>query len=76
MKLSYKYRLYPNREQAKVLQKNFNFCCFLYNSALQERISYYKTFGKGMSYNTQAHALPEIKKEFAEQTLSIYSQTL
>jgi len=76
MKLSYKYRLCLNQEQTKVMQKNFNFCCFLYNSALQERISHYNLFGKGVYYNTQCHALPEIKKEFAGQTLSIYSQTL
>src|SRR5208282_4291940 len=76
MNLSYKYRMYLNQEQTEVLQKNFRFCCFLYNCALQERISHYKTFGKGISYNTQTMALPEIKKEFAEQTLSIYSQTL
>src|SRR5208282_2189182 len=76
MKLSYKYRLCLNQEQTKVMQKIFNFCCFLYNSALQERISYYNIFGKGIYYNAQAHILPEIKKEFASQTLSIYSQTL
>ena len=76
MKLSYKYRIYLNQEQTKIMQKNFNFCCFLYNSALQERISHYNAFGKGIYYKAQAHVLPEIKKEFAEQTRSIYSQTL
>ena len=76
MKLTYKYRLYLNKEQAEELQKIFNFCNFLYNSALQERISFYKKYGKGVSYASQCKALPDIKKEFAEQTLSIYSQVL
>jgi putative transposase len=76
MKLSYKYRIYPNKAQIEVLNKNFNFCCFIYNSALQERISYYKKYGKSLSYNKQAGELPSIKNEFAEQTHSIYSQTL
>src|ERR1700678_23356 len=76
MKLSYKYRLYLNKEQAEELQKIFNFCNFLYNSALQERISFYKKYGKSASYAYQCKALPDIKKEFAEQTLSIYSQVL
>ena len=76
MRLSYKYRIYLNKEQEEMLQKNFNFCCFLYNSALQERNDHYKRFGKGVSYNKQSAQLPEIKKEFAEQTQSIYSQSL
>ena len=76
MNLSYKYRLYPNQEQTAKLQGNFAFCCFLYNSALQERNSFYKKYGKGISFSDQCKALPEIKKEFAEQTLSIYSQSL
>ena len=76
MKLSYKYRLYPTREQAEVLQKNLNFCCFLYNCALQERNDHYKKFGTGVSYGKQSAQLPEIKIEFAEQTQTIYSQSL
>lgn len=76
MKLSYKYRLYLNKAQTEILQQNFNFCCFLYNCALQERNSHYKIFGKGVSYSFQSAQLPDIKKEFAEQTQSIYSQSL
>ncbi|MBF0572117.1 MAG: helix-turn-helix domain-containing protein [Candidatus Omnitrophica bacterium] len=58
MKLSYKYRLYPNKEQAAILRSNFSFCCFLYNCALEERNSFYKTYGTGLSYNIQAGELP------------------
>ena len=68
MRLSYKYRIYPNKEQEMVLQKNFNFCCFLYNSALQERKSYYKKYKKGLLYCSQAAELLEVKKEFKDQT--------
>src|ERR1700723_1151052 len=76
MKLSYKYRLYPTAAQIEVLNKNFNFCCFLYNSALQERRHQWKKFGKGVSYSEQCKALPEIKMEFAEQNQTIYAQSL
>src|ERR1700723_2268286 len=76
MKLSYKYRLYPTNSQIEVLEKNLNFCCFLYNCALQERISHYKRFGNGVSFGKQSAQLPEIKQEFAEQTQSIYAQSL
>ncbi|HEY5267958.1 MAG TPA: transposase [Candidatus Saccharimonadales bacterium] len=76
MKLSYKYRIYPNKNQAESLQKNFNFCCFLYNCALQERNDHYKKFGKSVSYSSQCEALPYIKEIFADQVKPIYSQSL
>src|SRR5271166_1998457 len=76
MNLSYKYRLYPNKEQSAKLQSNFAFCCFLYNSALEERISFYKKYGESLSYSDQCKALPDIKIEFEKQTQSIYSQSL
>ena len=83
MQKAFKYRLYPNKEQRKALFSIFKFCRFLYNSALQERISYYKTYGKSISYNTQAAYLPEIKEELKKELkdkdkdkkYDIYSQT-
>jgi putative transposase len=74
-KLSYKYRLYPTKEQEIILHNNFNFCCFLYNSALEEKISHYKKYGIGISYNQQASELKEIKDFFQFQTKTIYSQS-
>jgi putative transposase len=76
MRRSFKYRIYPNSQQIEILEKNLNFCSFLYNNALEESISYYKHFGKTRSYSQQCAQLPEIKELFAEQTISIYSQTL
>ena len=77
MKISYKYRIYPTESQQEILQKVFNFCRFLYNSALEERNSYYKKYRKGISYLKQAAYLSEIKEEFKEQVKgSIYSQCL
>jgi len=76
MNLTYKYRICPTKAQIEALEKSFNFCNFLYNSALQERISFYKKFGKSRTYYQQCAFLPEIKSEFAEQTNTIYSQSL
>ena len=76
MRLSYKYRIYPDQKQAEQLENTFGFCRFLYNCALEERISFYKKCGKSLSYNSQAAELPEIKKECHDQTDLIYSQTL
>ena len=76
MILSYKYRIYLNKEQRKVLEQNFRFCSFLYNCALEERNSYYKKYKKSISYASQTAQLPEIKKSFKEQSQNIYSQSL
>jgi len=73
VRLSFKYRIYPNQEQEA---KFFDFCRFLYNNALEERISYYKTFDKSRIYVDQASFLPEIKKEFPKETSFIHSQVL
>ena len=76
MRRSYKFRLYPNKLQREALDRIFSFNTFLYNNALEQRISYYKRFKKSLSYNSQAGELLEIKEMFAEQTNIIYSQIL
>jgi putative transposase len=48
----------------------------LYNASLEERRNHYKKFGKGVSFETQANNLPEIKKMFPEETKNIHSQVL
>jgi len=75
MMLSYKYRIYPNDIQRKALDSTFGFCRSLYNCALEERISYYKKYGKSLSYNSQSKELLEIKECFSEAE-AVYSQTL
>ena len=76
MKRTYKYRLLPNKEQTKVLDEILSFCRFLYNCALEERITYYKRFGKTLSYASQSNELPEIRRFFSEDTENILAQTL
>ena len=73
---SFKYRLYPTEAQSKKIDNSFDLCRFLYNCALEERISYYKHFGKGLSYAQQAAFLSEIKELFPEYAVEIHSQVL
>ncbi len=75
MKLSYKYRLYPNTIQRLALDDMFYHCRSLYNSALQERISFYKKYSKDLSYAKQCLELTELK-ELHPEFANIYSQTL
>src|SRR5713101_8082195 len=76
MRKAYNFRLYPNKVQRETLDSIFSFCQFFYNCALEERILYYKTFGKGIGYNKQSSYLPEIKKLFPQETANINGQVL
>ena len=63
---AYKFRLYPNNEQAIVLDKTFGCCRFLYNRMLNERKNIYEQFKddkdalKKIKYKTEA----QYKKKF------------
>ena len=46
---SYKYRIYPNKEQEVLIQKTFGCCRFVYNQTLAYRIELYQTQEKSMS---------------------------
>lgn len=84
MKLSFKYRIYPNKIQSQSFDSIFYFCKELYNGVLEERRSHYSKFKediknktvKSLTYNKQSSYLPEIKELFPDETKIIYSQTL
>lgn len=61
---TYKYRLYPTRNQTEVLNSQFGLCCWLYNTALEQRITAYKKIGKNVTFIDQANELPLIKEVF------------
>jgi putative transposase len=66
MKLSYKYEIKPNAAQRAALGAQFHFCKDLYNSALEERISFYKRIKnnevkKSLTYKDQSAELVEMK---------------
>lgn len=71
----YKYRIHFNLTQEKELNDILYWCRFLYNNALEERISYYKKYKKTLNYYDQHKHLKEIKKMFPE-IKKIHSQVL
>jgi len=75
MNLSFKYRLYPNKIQSEAIDNNLHLLRNLYNSALEERISYYKKYKKSRSYYDQKKLLPEIRSSNQEYK-NIYAQCL
>jgi putative transposase len=73
--LTYKYRLYPNKEQVSLLWKHANKCNWLYNYFLNQRIEVYKNTGKGVSKKQQQKELVNLK-ENDSAIREIHSQVL
>ena len=46
---SYKYRIYPNKEQETLIQKTFGCCRFVYNQVLAHKIELYQTQEQSLS---------------------------
>jgi len=71
---TFKYRLYPTKSQAAVIDTTVTNCRFLYNCMLDQRINAYKA-GKSVNKIEQLNELPAIKAEFPEYN-HIFSQVL
>jgi putative transposase len=46
---SYKYRIYPNKKQQKVLDTHFGCVRYIYNQGLQKKVETYQQTGKALS---------------------------
>jgi putative transposase len=73
---TYKYRIYPTKQQVTRLENQFSMCRHLYNWALSERISVYETTGKGVSYTEQQNNLLKRIKDERPWYRSVQSQVL
>jgi putative transposase len=74
-RLTFKYRLYPNRQQQEKLQATLDVCRELYNAALQERRDAWASHRKGIGYVAQANQLGSIK-EVRPDVAAVHSQVL
>lgn len=74
---TYKYRMYPNKEQQQMLAKYFGSVRFVYNHFLAERKQQYEKNGKSDNYYAQCKALTAFKKQEEYKWLKeINAQTL
>ena len=74
---TYKFRLYPNKEQERMLANYFGSVRFVYNHFLAERKEQYEKTKKSSNYYEQAKELTAMKKTEAFSWLKeINSQTL
>ena len=60
---TYKFRLYPNKEQTELLAKHFGCARFVYNYFLNQRKEQYRLTGKSDNYFAQAKTLATLKKQ-------------
>ncbi len=73
---AYKYRLYPNKEQAHLMQKHFGCVRFLYNKGLETKIKEYQTNNKTLScHDLINNMLKQLKKD-NEWLQEVNSQSL
>lgn len=64
MEYSYKFRIYPNKEQEDQIQRTFGCCRFVYNHYLDQRIERYKFIGKTPTRFQQDKDLTSLKRIF------------
>jgi len=72
---TYKFKLKPTKTQEDIFDSWVNTCRYLYNVALEERITAYTSIKKSISKYDQYNQLPQIKKEFL-WVAEVYSDTL
>ena len=72
---TFKFRLYPNRQQKEKLQATLDVCRELYNAALLERRDAWAMARKPIAYVGQANQLGEIKA-VREDVGAVHSQVL
>ena len=75
MNKALKYRLYPTKHQATLLQEQLNECRWLYNKLLEERRDSWEQRQEGLSYFKQCKRITELKSE-RPSLKNVYSQVL
>ncbi len=61
---TFKYRLYPTRQQEQTLLFYLRRCRDLYNAGLEQRRAYYQMRRASLSCYTQINELPDLKREY------------
>jgi len=70
---NFKYRLYPTPKQRTLLNQTLTTCRYLYNSALNHRITEYKDNKHSVTYKEQANYLSGNKNDYQ---VNVHSQVL
>lgn len=76
VKKSYRYRLYPNKTQATLLDKHFGCTRMIYNWALAEKIRVYQETGESLSRYKLQEQLPAMKQTDKPWLAEVNAQSL
>src|SRR5690606_8354713 len=60
---SYRFRIYPTKEQESLLAKHFGHCRFVFNRFVNERKEKYLNEKTSLIYYDNARALTDLKKD-------------
>ena len=63
MEYSYKFRIYPNKQQENLIQQTFDCCRFAFNHFLAERMAQYRETGKAPTRFQQDKSLTALKRD-------------
>lgn len=63
MEYAYKFRLYPNREQEKLILRTFGCCRFVFNHYLAMRKDVYEQTGETLNYYACAKDMTALKRQ-------------
>lgn len=72
---TYKFRLYPTKEEQENIHFVLERCRLLYNRLLAERIASYKQSGRSLTYYVQKATLPQ-RKRYIPALKNVHSQVL
>lgn len=61
---SYKFRIYPTRQQSDLINRTFGCCRFVFNYFLADRISQYDATGRTPTQFEQSRSLTQLKRRF------------
>ncbi|MFD0694704.1 RNA-guided endonuclease InsQ/TnpB family protein [Paenibacillus sp. GCM10027628] len=75
MQRTYKFRLYPTKEEQQNIHFALERCRLLYNRLLAERIVAYKQTGLSLTYYEQKATLP-VRKRYIPELKNVHSQVL
>ncbi len=64
MHKTFKFRLYPTKEQANLINRTIGSSRYVYNHFLAHRIKVYQETQQALTYNKCARLLTELKKDF------------
>lgn len=64
MEYSYKFRIYPNREQEAQIKRTFGCCRFVFNYYLAKRKDVYEQVGETLNYYACCADVTQLKKSF------------